>query len=104
MSRRENKRKVMGRLVKQWQESGLSCAQFARQVGIPTSQFRYWVGLESRSLALSPGFIPIQIFADERFEASPCFELTLADGRRLVIPPELTGAPLRELLVTLGSC
>lgn len=104
MSRREEKRRAMGRLVRRWQESGLSCAQFARQECIPMSRFRYWAGLEWRPSALVPSFVPVQLVPDERSATSSCFELIFGDGRRLMIPPELTGTPLRELLVTLGSC
>lgn len=104
MSRREEKRKAMGKLVRRWKDSGLSCAQFARQESIPMSRFRYWVGQEPRSSALVPSFVPVHIVSDDRSATWPCFELIFGDGRRLMIPAELTGRPLRDLLVTLGSC
>ena len=104
MSRREEKRRAMGRLVRRWEDSGMSCAQFARQEGISTSQLRYWVGVESQSTAMVPSFVPVQILPEESPAATACFELILGDGRRLMIPAELTGRVLRDLLVTLSSC
>lgn len=104
MNRREEKRRAMGRLVRRWKDSGMSCAEFARQEGIATSQLRYWAGVESQSAAMVPSFVPVQILPEESSAATACFELILGDGRTLVIPAELTGRALRELLLTLGSC
>ena len=54
--------------------------------------------------AAPTAFVPVQILQDERRETAPTFELTFADGRRLVIPAALTGRPLRQLLTALRSC
>ena len=103
MGKREEKRRAMGRLVRRWKEGGLSCAEFGRQEGIGESRLRYWRAVESRR-AVAPSFVPVRIVPEERSAAGPSFELTLGDGRKLVIPAELTGRPLRQLLVTLRSC
>ena len=93
----------MGRLLRRWKESGLPSAQFARQEGIGESRLRYWHGVESRRAAV-PSFVPVRIVPEEPPASAPSFELTFGDGRKLVIPAELTGRPLRQLLVTLRSC
>lgn len=104
MSQREEKRMAMGRIVRRWQNSGLSCAQFARQEGIGAWRLRYWASMESKPSAVVPSFVPVRILPEDSLSVGPRFELIFGDGRRLMIPAELTGPALRDLLVTLGSC
>ena len=75
---------------------------FARQAGIPESRLWYW----KRRIgdAETPTFVPVRIVPEESPEVPACFELSFGDGRRLLIPPTLTGRPLRQLLSALREC
>ena len=102
MGKREAKRREMAKLMTRWRASGKSAAAFAREAGMPESRLWYW---KRRMCAAEvPAFVPVQIVADEESPAAACFELTFGDGRRLLIPPTLTGRPLRQLLSALRAC
>jgi hypothetical protein len=103
VGKRELKRRQMAELVERWRASGLTAEGFSRREKVPTSRLWYWKRRIGKATA-PPGFLPLQILPDERVEAPATFELTFADGRRLLIPAALTGRPLRQLLSTLRSC
>ncbi|HQP88296.1 MAG TPA: hypothetical protein PLL76_18765 [Thermoanaerobaculia bacterium] len=46
----------------------------------------------------------MRVIPEESAATTSSFELFLGDGRRLVIPPSLTGRPLRQLLWALRAC
>ena len=48
--------------------------------------------------------MPVRIVPEEAPGTAAVFELTFGDGRRLLIPPTLTGRPLRQLLSALRAC
>ena len=102
MGKREAKRREMAKLMTRWKASGKSVAAFAREAGMPESRLWYWK--RRMGAAEVPAFVPVQIVADEESPAAACFELTFGDGRRLLIPPTLTGRPLRQLLSALRAC
>lgn len=104
MGKREQKRKQMAALMERWQASGLTADAFAKREKMPVSRLWYWKRRTGRTATASTAFVPVQIIQDERRETAPSFELTFADGRRLVIPAALTGRPLRQLLTVLRSC
>ena len=102
MGRREAKRREMAKLVARWKASGKSAAVFAREAGMPESRLWYWqrrIGSEE-----PPSFVPVRVVPEEPPAAGPSFELTFGDGRRLLIPPELTGRSLRQVLLALRAC
>lgn len=102
MGRREMKKREMARLMERWRASGLSGRAFSREARIPESRLWYWKRRAGGSNP--PAFVPVQIVPDEKTEAAAVFELVFGDGRRLRIPPELTGPSLRQLLLTLRAC
>lgn len=102
MGKREAKRREMGKVVSRWRTSGKSARGFAREAGIPESRLWYWKRRIGDSEA--PTFVPVRIVPEEAPETPACFELTFGDGRRLLIPPTLTGRPLRQLLSALRAC
>ncbi len=103
MGKREQKGKQMAALMERWQASGLTAEAFAKRERVPVSRLWYWKRRTGRAVA-TPAFVPVQILQEEGRETAPSFELTLTDGRRLVIPAALTGRPLRQLLTVLRSC
>ena len=103
MGKREQKRQKMSELMERWSASGLSARAFAKESKVPEARLWYWKRRATRKMR-PPAFVPVQILADERPVAAPCFELTFGDGRRLLIPPALTGPALRRLLSALRSC
>jgi len=102
VGKREAKRREMAKLVTRWKASGRSAAAVAREAGIPASRLWYWRSRIGEDDA--PAFVPVRIVPEEPRETERCFELTLCDGRRLLIPPTLTGRPLRQLLSALRTC
>ena len=102
MGKREAKRREMAKVLSRWRASGKSGGVFAREAGMPESRLWYW----KRRMrdAEAPAFVPVRIVPEEAPERSACFELTFGDGRRLLIPPRLTGRPLRQLLSALRTC
>ena len=103
MGKREQKARKMAELIERWQASGLSSRKFAAESRIPEARLWYWKR-RIRARSVVPAFVPLQILSQETPVSSPCFELSLGDGRKLVIPAGLTGRPLRQLLSTLRSC
>jgi len=102
VGKREAKRREMAKLMTQWRTSGKSARAFAREAGVRESRLWYWrrrLGTDD-----APSFVPVRIVPEETPAAASCFELTLGDGRRLMIPPTLTGRPLRQLLSALRAC
>jgi len=102
MGKRDSKRREMAKLMTRWQASGKSAAAFAREAGMPESRLWYWK--RRIAAAESPAFVPVRIVDEGKPLAAACFELTFGDGRRLLIPPTLTGRPLRQLLSALRTC
>ena len=103
MGKREEKRRQMAALVERWHAGGLTAEAFAKREKVPVSRLWYWKRRIGRAIA-APAFVPLQILPDTRPEPAPAFELSFADGRRLVIPAALTGRPLRQVLSILRSC
>lgn len=102
MGKREAKRREMAKVMTRWGASGKSAAAFARETGIPEWRLWYW---RKRAGAVElPAFVPVQVVPEERSREATCFELMLGDGRRLLIPPALTGRPLRQVLSALRTC
>lgn len=103
MGKREHKRRQMAELMERWQASGLTAEAFAKREKVPVSRLWYWKRRTRRGI-VTPAFVPVRVLQEEGRETAPSFELTLTDGRRLVIPAALTGRPLRQLLSALRSC
>ena len=102
MGRHEAKRREMAKLMERWRASGLTARAFSRDVRIPESRLWYWKRRTKANPA--PAFVAVQVVPDERPVCGEVFELMLAEGVRLRIPPELTGPCLGQLLRTLRAC
>jgi hypothetical protein len=103
MGKREQKARRMAEVIERWEASGLSGRNFSVESRVPEAKLWYW----KRRIGVShnpPAFVPLRILPEVSPSAPPSFELFLPDGRRLVIPPCLTGRPLRQLLSALRSC
>jgi hypothetical protein len=86
VGKREQKRKQMAELMERWQASGLTAEAFAKREKIPVSRLWYWKRRTGRATTAPTAFVPVRILQDETRETAPTFELTFADGRRLVGP------------------
>jgi len=103
--------------IEQWAESGLSGAEFARQIGVKEGTLRHWrwqLGrlAQSRQAAAFPTRRPqfVEVVASATptatsgIVASPeQFELVLGNGLCIRIPPRFDAAALRRLLDTVGD-
>ncbi len=82
-----------------YRRSGLSQRAFAARRGLSLSTFCRWLRLD-RSKAAAAAFLRVDVPALPAAE----FELVLADGRRLRVPPTFDPAVLRTLLEVLAAC
>jgi hypothetical protein len=59
---RQDKRAMMLTLVEQWQQSGMSQAEFARVQNLTLVKFRYWIRRYKQQNDAVPGFIQLNGF------------------------------------------
>jgi hypothetical protein len=111
-------REEWARRVERWQDSGLTCGEFAAEIGVNPRTLTYWkwiLGKEARGEKRSwprrrkaltassavpaiSGLVEVQtIPQDGRFE------LELGAGRRLRVPASFDAAELRRLLEVLEA-
>ena len=102
MGKREAKRREMTKLILRWRASGRSAAVFSKETGIPESRLWYWARRSGASEVAT--FVPVRVIPEESAPTAASFELSLGDGRRLLIPAALTGRPLRQVLSALRTC
>jgi hypothetical protein len=104
-------------LVRRWRQSGQTARQFAASAGINAATLSYWAwqlkrGASAynkrpvrqrrrRSSTLADKASFVELIVDRPEERR--FELDLADGRRLRIPPEFDAGALGRLLAVLAD-
>jgi len=117
-SRTRTSREEWAKRVERWQDSGLTAAEFARELGINASTLAYWKyalkkGAESSTkrrtkrsrrqprpaLAPQPSFVEVEASTP----TNDRFELELSRGRRLRIPRGFDEATLRRLVGVLEA-
>jgi hypothetical protein len=86
-------------VIAQYGRSGLSQRAFAAQRGLPLSTLCRWLR-QNRSKTAATTFLRVDAPAPPAAD----FELVLADGRRLLVPPVFDPAALRALLEVLAAC
>jgi hypothetical protein len=113
--------------VERWRDSGLSCAEFAAEIGVNARTLTYWkwmLGKEARGekrawparkarsarvlgpAASGPPRSPPAVTGLVEVQAAPRdgrFELELGAGRRLRVPVSFDVADLRRLLDVLEA-
>jgi transposase-like protein len=102
---RRRKREKWAKLVAQWQASGDSAAEFAARLGVNARTVCRWrrelrkaaPQVRSTTLAKIVELRPAQLPADERFE------VRLAGGRCVGVPPSFDEAALERLLRVLEA-
>jgi transposase-like protein len=91
-------------LIAAQEQSGESVARFAERRGLNSATLYWWRSrLRSRERE-QPEFVPIEIFGAERPAAAAIdgvFELELAGGRRLRVPPRFDADELARLIVAV---
>jgi hypothetical protein len=96
------------RLIERWQSSGLSVRHFCERHRLAVPSFYAWRRtlqqrdrLASASQTTAPvTFLPVHVTHDDP-EPRPVFELLLANGRCLRIPPDFDPAALHAVLAAL---
>lgn len=86
--------------IERWQESGLTAAQFAAEVGVNAGTLKYWkYRLGSEGTAPKSGFVEVP--AVVAASAPACFELEIDGKARLRVPAAFDAAALGRLLDVL---
>jgi hypothetical protein len=67
----------MGRMLEEWEASGLTRRAFCQKRGLPVTTFDYW----RREHAGRPRVVEVEVAAPE--PAAPSFRLLLFNGRRI---------------------
>ncbi len=120
-------REEWAKRVERWRDSGLSCAEFAAELGVNARTLTYWkwmlnkeargekrvwsarktrVSREPRAAASEPPRAPAVVTGLVEVQAAPRdgrFELELGSGRRLRVPVCFDAADLRRLLDVLEA-
>ena len=88
---REEKRNEMSLIVEQWQESGMTQKEYARDHGIKLSTLRYWIH-KSREELTPDGFIPFTIPSDN------AIRLLYPNGIELQLPVHTPARMIKYLI------
>jgi len=88
------------RWIGQWQQSGLSVRVFCARYDLAEPSFYAWRRQIRQRDAAAGTFVPVQVVPDDQQLPSP-FEVVLAGGRTLRVPPGFDATALRQLLAVL---
>ena len=91
MTRQENKSK-RATIVKNWQESGLSQAEYAKTHGIKLVTLRYWILKNRQSADDQPAFIQLNGISSQDIH------IRYPNGVELFLPAQVSAGLLRSLL------
>jgi hypothetical protein len=89
------------RWIGQWQQSGLSARAFCARHGLAQPSFYAWRRQIRQRDAAAGAFVAVQLVADDHPCSPSPFEVVLAGGRTLRVPPRFDAAALRGLLAVL---
>ncbi len=89
---RQDKRSMMLTMVEQWQQSGLSQAEFARVQNLTLVKFRYWLRRYRQQEDNSSGFIQLNGFSSQGIS------IRYPNGVELSLPVQVPIATLKSLL------
>ena len=100
------KREEMLELLRSWQRSGQSLRSIALDHGVPYSQALYWRRRLAEELSVVAAEEVELIEVSAPLEARHCgaFEVELAGGRVIRIPPAFDDEELRRLVGALEGC
>ncbi len=116
MGKRERKQRAMVRMVARFEESGLTCEEFARRSRVSVAKLSYWRGRtreargsghamrEEATSQVDANLLPLSlVLGPGSIEPHrPSFEIILTDGRRLIVPSDFSTEGLRRLLEVVG--
>ena len=94
------------KLVARWEASGESAAVFARRVGVSGATLCRWRRELACGLGDEPGAPPLTALVEVRPARAPSderFEVRLAEGRYLWVPPSFDEMALERLLRVLRA-
>jgi hypothetical protein len=99
-------REVWAKRVERWVDSGLSAKEFAAETGINANTLAHWrwrLGMEASGAPAKAASSPVRFveLAATPDAAAPAFELLLAGGRTVRVPPRFDGAELARLVQVL---
>jgi len=97
----ERRREHWGRVLRQWQASGLTQAEFCRQRGIPVGNFSWWKRRLGDRPTAPPGFVPLGVLT--RAPQHPRLEVVMNNGRRLRFGVEVDPEKLGRLVAALDG-
>jgi transposase len=89
------------RWIGQWQHSGLSVRAFCARHDLAQPSFYAWRRLIQQRDAAAGTFLGVQVVPDDEPSSADPFEVVLAGGRTLRVPPGFDAAALRQLLAVL---
>jgi hypothetical protein len=106
--RRRRSKSEINHLVREFQQSGLSIADFARKVGVHPVTVRGWV----RGVSMGPSgdasaarFVPVRLhYATEPPTNGPSGEFVSPTGWRLAFPMAIDPRQLSQLIDILRRC
>jgi hypothetical protein len=99
----DRRREHWRELLRRWQASGISQAQFCRRRGIPVWKFAWWKKRLSDEHPAADGlFVPVRVAPSTASCAE--LELTLRGGRLLRFGADVPPARLAEIVAALEAC
>jgi hypothetical protein len=89
------------RLIRLWQNSGLTVRDFCACHQLSQASFYAWRRELQERDAATTTFVPVQVMPDDRPAHATPIELGLADGRWVRVMPGFDPGTLRQLLEVL---
>jgi hypothetical protein len=86
------KRSMMLSLVDQWQQSGMSQAEFAQVQNLTLIKLRYWIRKHRQNANPTSAFIPLNGFAQQ------VISIRYPNGVELMLPLQVPAAILKSLV------
>jgi transposase-like protein len=104
-------REIWVQIIRQFEGSGLTQAEFARQRGIPAGTLAWWIHRLRRDGEEAPPVLPVRVVGSPAPTAreqdgeteGPTIEVVLGDGLRLRFPAGTPAAVIAELVTQLRA-